>query len=303
MFEESMSAISSIWASVNSWFTPTVLFVLLNVMIGTIAITSSLATNNKPTDHQENQSQAQQPHARPQLGRTPSMLQRLKSINLYSHRSQEPTTINYERPSAELESHLIASQEPLSQEYHRQQPPLTRSPSILQRLRSINLYNYLTPEQKTHESYAHLSATQPSYQEQGAAQDSDHEEEKSEQIREEEEETMEDVYRKLQSNNNVSRCKSDTKPASGEIPKKLAKKMKKSASAKSAFGHFEEDEVVESRRPATVREGKAKVTEVDDAEVDAKADDFINKFKHQLKLQRIDSIIRYKDMVSRGSGR
>ncbi|KAJ0031026.1 hypothetical protein Pint_12963 [Pistacia integerrima] len=68
--------------------------------------------------------------------------------------------------------------------------------------------------------------------------------------------------------------------------------MKKSASAKSAFSHFEEEDIVETRRPATTKEGKAKVTQVVDDEVDAKADDFIYKFKQQLKLQRIDSIIR-----------
>lgn len=103
----------------------------------------------------------------------------------------------------------------------------------------------------------------------------------------------------------MTRSKSDTKPTPGEAPPaKLSKKMKKSASAKSAFSHFEEADIVENRRPATVREGKAslKVTEVGDDEVDAKADDFINKFKQELKLQRLDSIIRYKEMIGGGAG-
>jgi hypothetical protein len=38
-----------------------------------------------------------------------------------------------------------------------------------------------------------------------------------------------------------------------------------------------------------------------DDEVDAKADDFINRFKQQLKLQRLDSIIRFKDASNRGN--
>ncbi|CAM8939085.1 unnamed protein product [Rhodiola kirilowii] len=38
----------------------------------------------------------------------------------------------------------------------------------------------------------------------------------------------------------------------------------------------------------------------EDEEVDSKADDFINKFKQQLKLQRLDSILRYKEMLGRG---
>ncbi|KAJ1439861.1 hypothetical protein SESBI_02083 [Sesbania bispinosa] len=33
--------------------------------------------------------------------------------------------------------------------------------------------------------------------------------------------------------------------------------------------------------------------------VDAKADDFIKRFKQQLRLQRLDSILRYRDMLKR----
>uniref|UniRef100_A0A5B7BXQ7 DUF761 domain-containing protein n=1 Tax=Davidia involucrata TaxID=16924 RepID=A0A5B7BXQ7_DAVIN len=100
----------------------------------------------------------------------------------------------------------------------------------------------------------------------------------------------------------IHRTKSNTKPASGEVPVRLPLKMKKSASMTSAFAHFEEEDIVEAHRPATVKEGKARATEVDD-EVDAKADDFINRFKQQLKLQRLDSIIRYKEIITRGSGK
>ncbi|KAK1408547.1 hypothetical protein QVD17_40414 [Tagetes erecta] len=38
-----------------------------------------------------------------------------------------------------------------------------------------------------------------------------------------------------------------------------------------------------------------------DEEVDAKADDFISKFKQQLKLQRLESIVRYNEMLNRRS--
>lgn len=97
---------------------------------------------------------------------------------------------------------------------------------------------------------------------------------------------MDEVYSQL-TGTHFNRTQSDTKPASGEIPAKLPAKMKKSASLKSAFGHFEEVEIVEARRPATVRE---RGTTAADEGVDAKADDFINRFKQQLKLQRLDSI-------------
>ncbi|PWA51795.1 hypothetical protein CTI12_AA440550 [Artemisia annua] len=117
--------------------------------------------------------------------------------------------------------------------------------------------------------------------------------------------SLDEVYSNIKGGQ-VNRTKSDTQPASGEVPVKLPAKMKKSASMKSPFSHFEENKIVEARRPETVRERKtaekAAVDGDDDVEVDAKADDFINKFKHQLKLQRLDSIIRYKEM-SEGYGK
>lgn len=91
----------------------------------------------------------------------------------------------------------------------------------------------------------------------------------------------------------MARSQSDTNPAAGETPKKLPKKMKKSATLESAFNHFDL-----AKRPATMEEREE---EEEDVEVDARADDFINRFKQQLKLQRLDSIIRYKEMINRGN--
>ena len=48
--------------------------------------------------------------------------------------------------------------------------------------------------------------------------------------------------------------KSDTRPASGEVLVKLSRKMKKSATTKSAFSHFKEEGIVEKRRLMTVSE-------------------------------------------------
>ncbi|KAL3618862.1 hypothetical protein CASFOL_037310 [Castilleja foliolosa] len=78
------------------------------------------------------------------------------------------------------------------------------------------------------------------------------------------EQSMDEVY------GHFSRTKSDTVPASGEIPAKLPSRLRKSASLKSPFAHFEEEEIVEARRPATARiSGSAKATEGYE-EVDAK---------------------------------
>ncbi|KAL3337534.1 hypothetical protein AABB24_029928 [Solanum stoloniferum] len=55
---------------------------------------------------------------------------------------------------------------------------------------------------------------------------------------------------------------------------------------------------VDLRRPATTRERVMSSLGEDEA-VDKKADDFINKFKQQLKLQRLHSILRYNQRLNR----
>lgn len=87
----------------------------------------------------------------------------------------------------------------------------------------------------------------------------------------------------------VERTKSET-----IVVKRVGvKKMKKSQSAKIMRVEAVEEEAVEKWRPATVRERKGGVIGEDEA-VDAKADDFINRFKQQLKLQRLDSLLRFR---------
>ncbi|KAJ6746418.1 DUF4408 DOMAIN PROTEIN [Salix koriyanagi] len=80
---------------------------------------------------------------------------------------------------------------------------------------------------------------------------------------------------------------------------KKQEKMKRSASEKAASLDSAEEvmrEKVERRRPATTRASEKTVLPGDEG-VDAKADDFINRFKQQLKLQRLDSLLRYKERL------
>nr|GEU86537.1 hypothetical protein [Tanacetum cinerariifolium] len=85
---------------------------------------------------------------------------------------------------------------------------------------------------------------------------------------------MDDVYNKL-------------------VDSKYSTKMKKSASLKVGFKDDNHDDVavVKARRPETVRVKKTVMMveeeDDDDMEVDSRADDFINKFKNDLKMQRI----------------
>ncbi|PIN02507.1 hypothetical protein CDL12_24973 [Handroanthus impetiginosus] len=273
MLEESASAISSsIWASMNSWFTPTVLFVLLNIMIGTIAFTSTLS-NRKHSPEDD-------PH-HPNIVKSPTVLQRLKSINFPTHyRSQEPQNPSvYHKPTPDSRTHFN-----IENTYQQKQ-----SHYFFQENSQENL---VTPESQAHcvfdQEKPQESQTHFVFKEQDSNFD-EFQQAREEKV-EENGQSMDEVCEMKGSH--FRRMKSDTEPSSGEIPTKLPAGMRKSASLKSAFGHFEEEDIVEARRPATVREkGNAKVTEGDE-EVDAKADDFINRFKQQLKLQRLDSIIR-----------
>ncbi|KAL3500735.1 hypothetical protein ACH5RR_039828 [Cinchona calisaya] len=275
MFEESVSnTIPSIWASMNSWFTPAVLFVLLNLMICTIAFASTLANQKHHHNHQQN---SQNDPQQPKLATSPSVLQRLKSINFYTYRSQDSTSsiavhpklvpdsdtdYSFENTHREKQAHFVEQVEGDLTHYFFQQPH----------------------EENALENETHF----------------DFEEAQEENVENEELQSLDEVYSQLKEQH-VSRSNSDTKPVAGDTPARLPTKMKKSASLNSAFKHFEEDDIVETRRPATVRERGAKAT-VGDEEVDAKADDFINMFKQQLKLQRRESIIRYKEMIGRGTG-
>ncbi|GFP90118.1 hypothetical protein PHJA_001155700 [Phtheirospermum japonicum] len=284
MLEESASAIpSSIWASLNSWFTPTVLFVLLNLVIGTIAFTSSLA-NQK------------QNHNQPNIAKSPSVLQRLKSINFHTHfRSQEPQnpSIHHKpNPDSDILFNIDHTHENIetTQSHYFFQENLETIPQA----QALYVFEQ-THEQNLHRTRAHFDLDGKEPESDGFQQA------RVEKAEDSSEQSMDEVYSHL-TDSHFSRTKSDTKPASGEIPTKLPARMRKSASLKSPFAHFEEEEIVETRRPATVREkGSARATDGDE-EVDAKADDFINRFKEQLKLQRLDSIVRYKDMIGRGSG-
>ncbi|KAL1552347.1 pathogen-associated molecular patterns-induced protein A70-like [Salvia divinorum] len=271
MLEDSASAIqsSSLWASMNSWLTPTVLFLLLNLMIATIAFTSTFSHHQKQPNPQ---------NAPPSVTRSPSLLHRIKSINLLSSPPPQDSSLHHKQ-IPDSDTHFAAH-------YFFPNPQECEE----------------TPTHAAaHESPPHLAAgreTEAHFDFEEKPPIFADFEDAREGERENLEMSMDEVYSQLKDSSHFNRTKSDTKPTAGEIPAKLAAKMRKSASVKSAFNHFEEGDIVEARRPETVREGRAAAS--DEGGVDAKADDFINRFKQQLKLQRLDSIIRYKDMIGRG---
>ncbi|KAK8948607.1 hypothetical protein KSP39_PZI005855 [Platanthera zijinensis] len=95
----------------------------------------------------------------------------------------------------------------------------------------------------------------------------------------------------------ISEISSETKVSEKESEQQsAAEEGSKATMYKSAR---EQPEVRTIERRKDVKTEKAVEEEVEDG-VDARADDFINRFRQQLHLQRLDSLLKYKDMLSRG---
>ncbi|XP_021664363.2 pathogen-associated molecular patterns-induced protein A70 [Hevea brasiliensis] len=239
---------ASMWGFATGWFTPANLFLFVNLVIGTIALTSRFGSNRR--QHQE--------EIQP-LARTPSLLERVKSINFSFYNYPLPDS----EPQVEPTTDSVHDTEPVcTTEVHTVQ--LERAPSLLERVKSIKLSSFYRSEPET---------------EIVAEADSDPDVDTGH-------------ASSVEGKHQVKRSKSEPREAS---EKKAPEKMKKSASEREVV--VEEDrERVERRRPATTR--IEKTASFGDEGVDAKADDFINRFKQQLRLQRLDSLLRYRDMLN-----
>ncbi|CAN8253053.1 unnamed protein product [Cochlearia groenlandica] len=340
--------------TVASWFTPTTLFLLLNLMIGTIFITSRFGSgSNKNHPHQNGFGSGHAP-----LHRASSIIDRVKSINFhlykFPHHETElfSTTTHHDVIGSDLHVYPDPNPVPLQRapslldrvksintSYFKyphdvtgsdpdpNPVPLQRAPSILDRVKSINMSYFKFQQYNPEEESGYANHTEPTRFEtiptrMGRVDPIDISKFR---ISEEDQPVnrsgltrapsilervksikLSSFYRSdpdLNPDSNTEhhhvRSKSESKKPTKK-KKKATGKMTKSASEKSGFGFTgsqESAESVERRRPDTTRVERS--TSYGDGEdgVDAKASDFINKFKQQLKLQRLDSILRYKEML------
>ncbi|ESQ54676.1 hypothetical protein EUTSA_v10025915mg [Eutrema salsugineum] len=274
-----------------SWFTPTTLFLLLNLTIGTLFFTNRFGSGSKKYHPHQDGFGSGHTHAPAPLARAPSLIDRVRSINFNLYNS----------PTPESEIHFSGSDS-------NPNPP----PSLLERVKSINMPYFKFPQHNSEEDYAaYALMTRPD------------ETNRVDKISEDDVPTqprfgapsllqrvksikLPSLYRSepdLNSEQTPARTKSESsKPAMKNKKKKAAKKkLTKSASERSGMGYNGKEEetveAVEKRRPETTR--VERTTSIGEGEegVDDKASDFINKFKQQLKLQRLDSFLRYRDML------
>ncbi|KAG6723362.1 hypothetical protein I3842_03G204600 [Carya illinoinensis] len=225
-----MQAMNSTWAFITSWFTPAYLFVLLNLTIATIFLISRFGPQRRPKQQQ--------------LDRVPSFLDRVTSINFSLHKFDQhnagPVADQFDLPT---DPEHVNTPCPVPD---HPPPQITRSPSLLERLKSLNLSSLYRSDSSAMESEVHHPTDLNS--------DTDH---------------------------LVKRSKSDKGVGA---PQRPVEKMKRSASEKSPVGSSEEKETMSLE---------------EDEDVDVKADDFINRFKQQLRLQRLDSLLRYRNLLKR----
>ncbi|KAE8678747.1 Detected protein of unknown function [Hibiscus syriacus] len=255
---------SVISALTASWLSPTALFIFLNIVIATIFLISRLSpykTQNVVVDDYNS--------SRPSLHRPPSFLDRVKSFNFSNCR--------FPLSNTEFDHHL-----------HSNDGSAAHRPSILERVKSFYKYSPQGPEMDYIQPAQQELSRPPSLSDRVKSFDftSFY---KSDSIKSNQ--MKPSVTEEIPVHGEVERVQAELKVRRRE---NLPEKMKKSTREKERR-KVEEEEII--RRTASTGNEKTTAFEEDDHGVDAKADDFINKFKQQLKMQRLESLLRYRDVL------
>lgn len=214
----------SIYDIIVSWLSPSFIFLIVNLVIGTIAITSHFATQRK-----------RQPDSPPELVRSSSSIfGRVTSFGL--------SCCKFEPASAASTTTTTPEETQVEQVQNQDLTQLNRtiSSTLLDRIKSMDLGLSKT-EMKVGPGNSTPLIRAPSLLERLTSGN----------------------FRRLDSVKVVE----EEKKAESEVELKP------------------EREIVRGR--------------VEEEEVDAKADDFIKRFKQQLRLERLDSILRYRDILHR----
>ncbi|XP_050921076.1 pathogen-associated molecular patterns-induced protein A70-like [Lathyrus oleraceus] len=209
--------------AIATWFAPSPLFILVNLVIGTIALVSCF-------------------NAVPKI----KIIQRAKSFNTRHYYNHQEQTSSITKPESRSES---------------TQPQVVQISSLLKRVVSFNLslHKLAPPHVKTHD------------------------------VQPEPENSSAELDPKLV-------CDSgDEEKRKTELKRSVSEKE---CSMTLDWEEEEDEEALERRRPSTAMARSETTTCKEDEGVDAKADDFINMFKKQLKLQRLNSFIRYRNKLT-----
>ncbi|KAM0888074.1 hypothetical protein ACQ4PT_028575 [Festuca glaucescens] len=224
------------WSLLRGYFSPATLFLLLNVVIGTIALTSR--SHRRRHNHHHDDDHHHQQHQK-------------DYVDQYDAAPPAPA-------------------------------PLARTSSVMERLRSLGLYRFSSGDFPPEYNYS-LSA-------------GDDESGKHQQQAQYARSRSEPAAAKPPTNRTGN---GDEKAAKAKVAKKPLSEVKRLERAPAPAPA----RLVQRAPRAPV--ARAVVTAAPEAApaacVDERADDFINKFRQQLQLQRLNSLLNYKEMLNRGT--
>lgn len=298
--------IASMWASMAAWFTPIVLFGLMNLIVATIFIANN--NNNKHRDEDEDQVPE---YSSGRIARVTSLFERAKSINVSSYIAAITTAESRQQHPSQPKKATYSSLSRLAQSIYfptvhgtrsnggdlyqsesERHPPskAVGAGSLLKRDKSVRFStadseNTVVTESIQISNSAGQLIRAPSFIERvksfkiSSPFNSGAPSTEPENI---------DTGRIGKPDHHAIRSRSEKNSAKNAVVE-----IKKTRSEIRLPSDDEED--FDSRRPATTRERR----NAGDAGVDAKADDFIIRFRKQLKLQRVESLVRYNDILQR----
>ncbi|XP_021715117.1 uncharacterized protein LOC110683080 [Chenopodium quinoa] len=251
-------------ALIAPWLTPTSLFVLLNIVLATIF----LANNKHPSKTKDDDTDGDYHNNNNKSGNT--------SDHHYHHNQYDYYQNNqrYEYEGASLVP---------------PPPQLVRAPSLFSRVASFNFSNFYSEAQPpssdaadqtvtmtrapsllyrvTSFNFSRSPAPQKAVEEESRDQSQDH--------------VMRENQKEVVEKDKDKEVKVKKKKAKKEVNSEVKKEITAVKKEVTAVKKEVEKETTSSKRL--------------EEEVDSKADDFIHKFKQQLKLQRLESLLRYRN--------
>ncbi|KAG8086242.1 hypothetical protein GUJ93_ZPchr0010g7267 [Zizania palustris] len=323
------SPVVGAWASIRGYLTPATLFLVVNLVIGTIALTSRSHHQRRrrrqgdhehlhgEVGHQEMLRHFQPPQHQQEemvyaptapLARTSSVLDRLRSFGLYRFRSGDFPP-EYNTAAVAVPSHtedVISPMEEMKQPHYassRSEPtPAQEDKKAASRLRNSSS-EVMRAEQDLHYQEEYVPPPAP------ASAPLARTSSVLDRLR------SFSLYR-FRSGDLAQEDITSSAPAQGTAATSAASDDKKQA---AHYGRSQSEPAREQNKKAKNQAtSEAKMTksssearkeaaapsiaeEADDG-VDARADDFINNFRKQLQLQRLNSLLNYKEMLNRGGG-
>ncbi|XP_021747079.1 uncharacterized protein LOC110712922 [Chenopodium quinoa] len=251
-------------ALIAPWLTPTSLFVLLNIVLATIFL-----ANNKHHSQTKHDSDSDSDN-RNNMNNKPS--------EHHYHHNQYDYYQNNQRYDYEGAS-LVPPP-----------PQLVRAPSLFSRVASFNFSNFYSEAQPPLSDAADQTATMtraPSllyrvtsfnFSRSPAPQKAVEEEARDQSQGHVMRENQKEVVEKDKAKETKVKKKKVKKEVNSDVKKEVTAVKNESTAVKKEVAK----ETTSSKR-------------VEEEEVDSKADDFIHKFKQQLKLQRLESLLRYRN--------